>query len=336
MKTIYPWQQSQWKLLLNQYHQGKLPHALLLSGAQGLGKKDFAELFAGFILCENSDQQAEPKQAACGICRGCQLISSDSHPDFFKIFIEPDSKSIKIDQLRELIEQLNTTSQRSGYQVALIYPAEAMNLAAANALLKTLEEPPGQVLFILVSHQLGDLPATIISRCQRINFVGNEDLITTTWLQEQLASQPEKVNPTLLLRSADYAPLRALQLAASNYFELRALLLKHLQAISQGNTHATGLVFKYEAEESLLLIQAWISIAIDVARLQLGVLHTYIVNLDCLELLITLSEKLAVVPLQQFLIALIHARNLLKSASNANVQLVIETLLLQWQALRKG
>ena len=153
MKNIlYPWQKNQWQRLLSQHRQERLPHALLLTGAAGLGKETFARQFAQFLLCKAAGE------SVCGQCAGCSLILANNHPDLLMIAPEESGKNIKVDQIRDMSATLNQTAQRAGYQVAIISPAEALNRAAANALLKTLEEPSGRVLLLLVSHQPGALP----------------------------------------------------------------------------------------------------------------------------------------------------------------------------------
>src|SRR3990167_9344519 len=112
--TVYPWQQLQWQQLLSQHQQQRLPQALLLSGQSGLGKKEFALSVANLVLCEKNDT------GACGHCRSCRLFQAGNHPDFLHVSPEENSKTVKIDQIRELTVSLNQTSQRKGYQVAMI------------------------------------------------------------------------------------------------------------------------------------------------------------------------------------------------------------------------
>lgn len=160
---IYPWQQAQWQSVLQQLQADRLPHALLLAGPSGLGKRSFANALAAHALCV--------KHTACGQCRSCLLLNASNHPDLLELQPEAEGKAIKIEQVRELVTELGQTAQQGSYQVVVIEPAEAMNKAGANALLKTLEEPPGPVIFLLISHQPATIPATIRSRCQRLNFM---------------------------------------------------------------------------------------------------------------------------------------------------------------------
>lgn len=153
---IFPWQQKEWELLLKNKH--RLPHALLFTGNEGVGKKQFALTFASLLLCKQPND-AQP----CGNCHACHLLKANSHPDL--ILIEPETNIIKIDQIRDAISLANETAQQGGYKIFIINPANAMNINAANALLKILEEPAPSTLFILISTLNSRLPATISSRC---------------------------------------------------------------------------------------------------------------------------------------------------------------------------
>lgn len=197
---IYPWQQQQWQQFLQRHENQHLPHALILHGTRGLGKFEFAINVAETVI-ENRPE----------------LIRQQSHPDCVVLQPEKAGGAIKVDQVRQLTNQLNQTAQFNGYKVAIIDPADQMNTQAANALLKTLEEPPGDVLLLLVCHQLGTLPATILSRCQRMDFNSADQSSILSWLQGQLPDQPHD----LLLRLADYSPLLAVEFAKQDQLTLR-------------------------------------------------------------------------------------------------------------------
>ncbi|HEX5033272.1 MAG TPA: DNA polymerase III subunit delta', partial [bacterium] len=140
---------------------GRLPHALMFLGPEGIGKALVARHLATALLCSE-------KSAPCGACRSCELLAKDQHPDFFEL--KPESGRIKIDAVRELKRSFALPPLVSSARVVLIAEAHAMNAAAANALLKTLEEPPAATYFILGSHAAGWVPRTILSRCQKIRF----------------------------------------------------------------------------------------------------------------------------------------------------------------------
>ncbi len=195
LTRIYPWQTNVWQHV-NQDDERRA-HALLLHGRAGIGKYDFARYFSQALLCSNKNPQGH----ACGECSSCTWFNDDSHPDFRLLSpeqeAEPDDEGvsakkakkktqISVAQIRELSSFLSLTSHRSnGSRIILIHPAEALNAASANALLKMLEEPAVGVIFILVAHQLQRLLPTIISRCQKINMPMPSENQALAWLAEQ-------------------------------------------------------------------------------------------------------------------------------------------------------
>src|SRR5215475_7988935 len=144
------------------HEQGRMPHALLIHEAPGTGGDWLATWAAALVLCERG------KAAPCGDCTACRRIASLHHPDVNWVRLQEDSRQIRIEQVRELAAELALTSHSGGYKVAILTPADALNRFAANALLKTLEEPSPRTLLILVATQPSRLPPTVISRCQRL------------------------------------------------------------------------------------------------------------------------------------------------------------------------
>lgn len=181
--TALPWHAEHWARLQARRQRDALPHALLLCGAVGLGKRAFARRFVHGLLC------SEPLDGdACGHCRSCLLFAVGTHPDVVSLSfgVRKDGvqrSEIVVDQIRELSARLAMSSQYGGWQVATIDPADAMNPAAANALLKTLEEPAAQTMMILLADAPWRLPQTIRSRCQRIEFHLPATATALEWLQ---------------------------------------------------------------------------------------------------------------------------------------------------------
>ncbi|MDX1452067.1 MAG: DNA polymerase III subunit delta' [Oleiphilaceae bacterium] len=174
-----PWLQPQW-LQLRQLNQSqRLPHALLLCGASGVGKSNFAFKLAASLLCTSNDD------VPCGVCKSCRLFVAETHPDFKRAQPDEGSKVIKVDAVRSVSEFIAHSSQVSGRKVVLITPAECLNVNASNALLKTLEEPTDNSTLILVCNSLGDLLPTIRSRCSLVDFKVPTVEQTTAWLQQQ-------------------------------------------------------------------------------------------------------------------------------------------------------
>jgi DNA polymerase III subunit delta' len=157
----------------------RMPHALMIHDALGGGGDWLAEWVAALALC------LVPKDAPCGKCVGCTRVATNQHPDLARVHPIEDSKQLRIEQVRELAQELSLTSHQGGYKVGILSPADSMNRFAANALLKTLEEPSARTLLILVATQPSRLPATILSRCQKLKVRAPSRVESIEWLQAQ-------------------------------------------------------------------------------------------------------------------------------------------------------
>ena len=205
---IYPWHQPIWQQLVS--HWQRLPHACLLIGREHTGKTAFVRHLAQALLCEHPSSLHEP----CGQCPSCHLFAQDAHPDFYLLTPEQPETSettarklqqIKIDAIRAILEPLQQTSVRGGRRVVCISPAESMNVQAANALLKMLEEPPEAVVFILVSHNADRVLPTIRSRCRALLLPPPD---AATALQFWRQAHPESADQAApLLAFHSHAPL---------------------------------------------------------------------------------------------------------------------------------
>jgi DNA polymerase-3 subunit delta' len=237
----------------------RLPHALLLHGAAGVGKLALAERFAQTLVCEGRAKAIEP----CGKCDGCRWFLAGSHPDIR--YLEPESMGrfaagaeegeepkakegkpstqIKIEQARALGDFVHVVSHRGGRRVAIIHPAEDMNAATANSLLKSLEEPPAGAIFLLVSHRPARLLPTIRSRCVPVPVPLPDPKAATAWLGAKGVKNPE-----LWLAYAGGAPLRALEYATGERGEV---IERILRGIASGDRSALGDVKNREELEPL-------------------------------------------------------------------------------------
>lgn len=173
-----PWFENQLTEMVMRYDCGKLAQSLLVTGEQDIGKSIFANDLAKSVLCLN-----RITQHACGQCQSCLWIDKNSHPDFLSIASEDKSHFIKVDQIRQVIQFAQMTSE-TGRKVIVIHNAHEMNLNAANALLKTLEEPVNHCYLILVTSYPKKLPITITSRCQRqlLSTLGQTEMVLN-WLK---------------------------------------------------------------------------------------------------------------------------------------------------------
>lgn len=232
--NVLPWHISELERLLTE--KSRLPHALLLRGREGIGKMVFASALAQALLCESP----EPTGIACGLCAACHWFEAGSHPDYRQIEPEhlaesseeqgSDKKSglhIAIEPIRALPDFIGISSHRGGLKVVVIHPAESLNVNAANALLKSLEEPPAQTVFLLVSHRPNSLLPTIKSRCQHIVLPAPTHQSALAWLKTQGSANPE-----LGLAQTGNSPLAALQIDTEEYWQLRDAFLKGIARLS--------------------------------------------------------------------------------------------------------
>lgn len=227
MDDRLPWHRAVWQQCQQRLASGRLPHALLLTGPAGLGKRAFAMRLAGALLCAAPTAEGD----ACGQCRGCRLFQAGSHPDLRTVQPAEDGKVIKIDQIRDLAAFLGHTAQYGGYKVAVLEPADRLNVNAANSLLKTLEEPPGACLLLLVTAHPARLPATIRSRCQPLRFGLPPPTVALSWLTGRLA---EPLDGEALLAVVGGAPLAALRQAGGERWQMRRALVECYDQVQVG------------------------------------------------------------------------------------------------------
>lgn len=323
----YPWLEGIWQQLMLQRSQ--LPHAILLKGRVGIGKHDFAIELAKSLLCQNlADYHA------CGKCQSCNWFNEGTHADFKWLTTEGEDiaedgakksskkSNITVNQIRQLTDFITLTSHQAGLKIIVISPAEALNTASANALLKMLEEPPPSVLFILVTSQPQRLLPTIISRCQSYTLPLPNKEQALSWLESQVTSDSEK-----WLALAGGSPLEALMLAERGAVD--TLLLRQLNHGSELNPFSTASQFLAMGMESALqVLQKW---SHDLLQWKLtGTLHFHPEHRDALQALC----KSVNLPL------LVHYQRVLTDAKRTanhplNKELQLENLLLQYTHLFK-
>jgi DNA polymerase-3 subunit delta' len=261
MLKIFPWQEGQWQQWQLTRKNDRLPHALILEGPEGIGIDKFSRCITYNLLCE----QLIDDTTACGHCRACDLLRAGSHPDLRMIEPEEEGKQIKVDQIRSLIDFINLKSQYRRYKITIITPAESMNRSAANTLLKTLEEPPGKSLLILLSHRPNLLPITIRSRCQHIYFKPAYDKDTLNWLYDQMndPSQAEQ-----LLAMAGGAPLAALELLENNRLNDRNIILDDLEALMEKQDDPVKVAEKWNSMNANHVLRWLLQLIGDMVRLK--------------------------------------------------------------------
>ncbi len=212
------WQEDFAKNWVSRVDQDRKPHAVLLIGSPGVGKRSAA----AWMACLSLDTAACPDLPA-------YPLEVPEHPDLRWVSPPEDKQAIGIDQIRGLVAGMALTSYAGSGKVTVVEPANAMTDAAANSLLKTLEEPPGDSLLILIADRVGKLPATIFSRCQRIEFPSPAEAVALEWLNRLRPGAPWAE----ALRAAGGAPLAAI--AALDSLETAAGMARDLNAVGLGN-----------------------------------------------------------------------------------------------------
>ncbi|QFY90573.1 DNA polymerase III subunit delta' [Magnetovirga frankeli] len=312
MTDFLPWQQAQWRQLQQARGQGRIPHALLLSGPAMTGKRRFAQAFAEGLLCRTPT----PEHLACGVCDNCQLVRAGTHSDL--VFLEPEEsgKQLKIGTIREFIGSEPLSTQGGGYKLCILDPADALNTAAANALLKTLEEPSPSSLLLLISSQPGRLPVTIRSRCQRLDFPLPQYQAALDWL----AGQGSGDWPTLLAVAAG-APLKALQLAGEGVLERRSVILQQVLGLLEGRADPLQVAEQWSKADVPQLLDWLASLLLDLLRLRVDPALTTPFNPDMRQALVQLAPRRSERDWHELAQELIQLRKSITSQLNLQLQL---------------
>ncbi len=323
MDDTLPWHEAQWATACGQLQQQRLPHGLLLHGQAGLGKARFAWRLARRLLCQGTlGATAE----ACGQCPSCKLAQAGNNPDIYELMVEEDKKSIGIDAVRDLVYWQSVKSHLGGCKVALIREAHKMTVNAANALLKTLEEPAAGTYLLLLTPHVGWLLPTVRSRCQRIFFQPPEREFAQRYLQDKLGQAPQA---TLALALAGGAPLTAMEYMESGYLTERKDFFHDFLALSQDRDYALEVVERWHKRDPQRL-QGWLwGWCRDLIRIKILRDQSLIINDDLAQELSALAQRTSLRALYKFLDGLTDMMTWVDR--NLNVQLQFESLLLSWQ-----
>lgn len=250
-----PWLATDWRLLRQRFNgQQAPPHALMLTGTPGSGRTATANHIATWLLC----QQAQ-EDAACGTCASCRMYQAGSHPDLLQVKLEEDANTIKVDQIRALIHALNLTAGFNGWRVAIIQAASSMTDSAANALLKTLEEPGDKTLLLLLADTRMSLPATIHSRCQQCLLQAPAREVALAWLQQHFSDDEQVLAQALDM--AYGAPLQAWSLLRQDHVATARSIAAGLQSLAAADADTQSVLDQWQpwpAEQCWHWIQFWL------------------------------------------------------------------------------
>ncbi len=295
LPRFYPWQTEVARSWLGPEQRERFAHAWLIHGLAGIGKVEFARAAAASLLCESPDGAM-----ACGHCPACTWYASGNHPDFRRVRPEAvalaegqaeeavtdeaggdaeekkagkraPSREIRIEQIRALESWANTGTHRGGLRIVLLYPAESLNTISANGLLKILEEPPPQTVFLLVADAPDRLLPTLVSRCRRLPLGTPDRESALAWLQEQGVE-----NAAAQLAAAGGAPVAAWRRAQAGIAPRAAWLDTLASALAQARSPDIGQIVdaldKAPAADWLDALQRLLT---DVALAQVGVPPRY-------------------------------------------------------------
>lgn len=321
----YPWQQALWSGLIARLRAGRLPHALLLTGPQGMGKRHFAESFAHAMLCDAPREDG----SACGTCRACLLLAAGSHPDYLRLEPEEEGKGIGIDAVREAAKFQALKSQYGRQRVIQLQPADRLNTSSANALLKTLEEPAGNTVLLLTTDRPMALLPTIRSRCQQIIFRPLSAISpeVATWMESTLSGG--EFPAQTLLQMAGGAPLRAVALITEDELGLRQTLFDEFLALEQGKLSPLKLAERWLALGPQRVLPWLYHCLADMVQLKMVPTASRLTNPMLHRELQALAEKVDLYFLQALLLRVQERIGLLQG--QANQQVILEELLLAWK-----
>ncbi len=308
------------RILQSSLKKGDVSHAYLFYGPEGIGKRLTALNFAKALNCLSLDDDS------CGECIHCKKFDNKNFPDF--LVVEPADGSIKIDIIRELQRKISYRPYEGKFKVIFIHGAEEMTLGAANSFLKTLEEPPGATVFILVCHNFNLLLPTIISRCQKIQF----NLIPVKTIKDILIKENQITSEDAHLM-ASYSQGRlgkALEMGVRDTIEMRNEILDLIQGVSFDEMDLIlkkNKAWSSDKENLEIILASILNIVRDMAVLKGAKNEKLIANLDVKDKLISLIR---VSNINQ-LILLFHSveETIRRFKRNINAQLLIDTLMIK-------
>jgi DNA polymerase-3 subunit delta' len=320
LAELFPWLETAW----SQVHgmPGRLPHSILISGPAGVGKSQFAQTLAQGLLCRSPSDSGKP----CGQCKSCRLYLAGNHPDLKIASPAEDSSIIGIDQVRAVIEYFSLRPHTSARKIAILHPAEAMNLNASNALLKVLEEPPADAVLLIVSSTPQKLSATIRSRCTQIRIPSPKTTEAIRWLQSR------KIDVDLasdLLASANGAPLLALSLHENGFAQARQLMLDDLTVLASGQGDPVACAQRWKQIGAAFSLSWFSGLIADLIQLRsAGRQQARLNNPSQGEKLNTLASAASLVGLFSLFERTVESANL--SETPLDDSLLIEDILIGW------
>ncbi|MFT5449236.1 MAG: DNA polymerase-3 subunit delta' [Gammaproteobacteria bacterium] len=321
LPSLLPWQATQWLQITNALKLDRLHHALLLHGPAGVGKSLFARRVAAALLCESS---ADAPSRPCGECRSCVLVRAGNHPDLMELAPREDRRMIDVEQVRTRIAELSLTAHYADRRVIVINPADGLNHSSANSLLKTLEEPPGSVVFLLLSARPAMLAATIRSRCSSLMMPAPERAQALTWLREQGFNDESAALTALHWCSG--APLAAHQALESGELERCQTMVESIAVLMRPDADPLSAAAQWNSDGLRRVVDWQLRIAAHAMRIK-----ALQESDDSGVAMQVISSKLDLRQLDGVCEELLELRNALERQLNPGEQLALEGLAVTWR-----
>ncbi|XTZ36891.1 DNA polymerase III subunit delta' [Salmonella enterica] len=314
----YPWLRADFEQLVASYQTGRGHHALLIQALPGMGDDALIYAISRFLLCQQPQDHK-----SCGHCRGCQLMQANTHPDYYVLAPEKGKTTLGIDAVREVSEKLYEHARLGGAKVVWIQDAAVLSDAAANALLKTLEEPPAQTWFFLACREPARLLATLRSRCRLHHLAPPAENYACGWLNREVTMSQDAILTALRLCAG--SPGAAEALLQTECWAQRQTLCQAVEAANQSGDWLTMLaVLNHERVAERL--QWFSSLFLDALKIQQGA--SLISNVDTPALVQSLARQLRSEILHAMLHAIFTCREQLLNVVGVNRELMLTDLLL--------
>jgi len=318
----YPWLSAPYRQLVEQYQSGRGHHALLIHAARGMGDDALVYGLSRWLLCQHKDGEK-----SCGTCHSCQLMIAGNHPDWHVLAPEKGKNSLGIDPVRQLIETLYNFSQQGGAKVVWLAETELLTEAAANALLKTLEEPPANTYFLLGCSEPGSLLATLRSRCFYWHLPTPDENLATQWISRHQSADPVAIKTAL--RLCNGTPLSAQALLQPERWKQRLSLCQQLATSCQQRDMLSFLP-QLNHDDVAERVQWLCSLLLDAIKWQQNAGH-FIINHDQQPLIAQIARLQTNDALQKSVQAWMHCRQQLLTIIGVNRELILTEQLLEWE-----
>ncbi|OQP31334.1 DNA polymerase III subunit delta' [Pantoea latae] len=321
----YPWLNQPYRHIISQHQAGRAHHALLIQAIDGMGDDALVWGVSRWLMCQQRDGLK-----SCGLCHGCQLMQAQTHPDWYRLEAEKGKSTLGIDAVRQVTEKLYHFAQQGGAKVVWLPDAAQLSESAANALLKTLEEPPANSWFFLSSREPSRLLATLRSRCMALSLTLPDEAQSLQWLSRQMSQDEAALQAALRLSAG--APAAALQLLEPARWQARQTLCNALpDALRQD---ILQLLPALNSEDVAARISWLLALLVDALKWQQGATR-WLSNPDRQDVVALLADTFSSRALDESAREWMQCREQLIHVAAVNRELLLTDRLLNWADKRK-